>query len=163
MNMVFSVTSPCVRIRAVCNGVGGSVRRFHAQRDLPGRPTGFLGLLGMLFAAVAVTILPGCGDNDSCEQDYPPPTQITAAQSPYELSSLSSDLSIASVRWVNATSGDSGAGTVTQVQECVFLLGCGPWSKLVVLVSLIPGTNTVYRYHTSDGCEWRDDYLITLN
>jgi len=49
------------------------------------------------------------------------------------------------------------------VQECLFLLGCGTWSQLVVVVPLIQGANTVYRYYTSDGCEWRDDYLITLD
>jgi len=74
-----------------------------------------------------------------------------------------SDLSIGSVRWVNATTGESGVGTVAHVQECVFLLGCGTWSQLVVVVPLIQGANTVHRYYTSDGCEWRDDYLITLD
>jgi hypothetical protein len=53
-----------------------------------------------------------------------------------------SDLSIGSVRWVNATTGESGAGTVAHVQECLFLLGCGTWSRLVVVVPLITGVNT---------------------
>ncbi|HET9736443.1 MAG TPA: hypothetical protein VFP62_14355 [Burkholderiales bacterium] len=117
----------------------------------------------LLSAAVAFTLLAGCGGSDSCEQDYPPPTVLTAPQSPYQLRSLSSNLAISSVRWVNATNGESGAGTVMQVQECVPFIGCGTWSELIVVVSLIAGLNTVYRYHTSDGCEWRDDYLITLN
>jgi hypothetical protein len=117
----------------------------------------------LLSAAIAFTLLAGCGGGNDCEQDFPPPTPLTATQSPYELSTLSSNLGISSVRWVNAANGESGAGTVTQVQECVPFIGCGTWSRLVVVVTLIPGVNTVYRYHTSDGCEWRDDYLITLN
>lgn len=117
----------------------------------------------LLSAAVAFTFLAGCGGGNDCEQDFGPPRSITATQNPYELSTLSSDLSIGSVRWVNATTGESGVGTVTQVQECVPFIGCGTWSRLVVVIPVIVGTNTVHRYYTSDGCEWRDDYLITLN
>jgi hypothetical protein len=147
----------------VNNRERGVVRASHAQRRLPGRLTGFLGLLGLLSAAVAFTLLAGCGGGNDCEQDIGAPRPITTTQSPYVLSTLSSDLGIGSVRWVNATTGESGVGTVSHVQECVFLLGCGTWSELVVVVPLIPGANTVHRYYTSDGCEWRDDYLITLD
>jgi hypothetical protein len=163
MVMGFRAISPGVTIRAVNYREGDSVRGSHAQRGLPGRLTGFLGLLGLLSAAAAFTLLVGCGGGDDCEQDIGPPRPITTTQSPYELSTLSSDLSIGSVRWVNATTGESGVGTVTHVQECLFLLGCGTWSELVVMVPLIQGANTVHRYYTSDGCEWRDDYLITLD
>lgn len=117
----------------------------------------------LLSAAVAFTLLAGCGGGDDCGQDVGPPRPITATQSPYELSSLMSDLSIGSVRWLNATTGESGVGSAAQVQECVPFLGCATWNELVVVVPLIAGANTVHRYYTADGCEWRDDYLITLD
>ena len=68
----------------------------------------------LLSAAVALTLLAGCGGGDDCGQDVGPPRPITATQSPYELSSLMSDLSIGSVRWLNATTGESGVGSAAQ-------------------------------------------------
>lgn len=123
---------------------------------------GLFGLLGTLSAALVLGSLTGCG-GVSCEQDFPPPTQITTTANPYEIRTLSSDLEISSVRWVNATTGTSGGGTVTQVQECVFLFGCGTWSSIEMDIPLVQGVNTIYTYESSDGCEWRSDLLITLN
>lgn len=106
--------------------------------------------------------LTGCGGFESCEQDHPPPRQETTSQSPYEIRTLSTDLEITSARWVNITSGTAGSGTVTQVEECVFLLGCGTWSLIAMDIPLVQGVNTIQTYRTSDGCEWREDLSITL-
>ena len=76
---------------------------------------------------------PRLGGND-CQQDVGPPTSLAATQNPYELSALSSELGIGSVRWANATAGESGVGTVTQVQACVPFIGCETWSRFVVVI-----------------------------
>jgi len=106
--------------------------------------------------------LMGCGGS-SCEQDYPPPTEIITSNNPYHIGFYSSDLGISSARWVNITTGGAGPGTVSQAYECFFPIGCGTWSHVEADVYLATGLNTVYLYHSSDGCEWRDDYLITYN
>ena len=105
----------------------------------------------------------GCSGFDDCEQDYPPPSQLSTSSTPHTFSTLSSDLGISSTRWENLTTGESGGGTVTRVYECVFFIGCGNWSRVENTVPLSAGYNLVYIYNSSDGCEWRDDYEITLN
>ena len=123
-----------------------------------------MGLVATLAVALlGAAPLAGCGGDTDCSQDVGPPTALSTTSNPHRIRLLSSDLGISAVRWVNATTGESGPGTVQQVQECVFLLSCGPWSELVVNVTLAAGANTVHMYRTSDGCEWRDDYVITLN
>jgi len=109
-----------------------------------------------------LSLLIGCSSDD-CEQDYPPPSQLSTTSSPHTFSTLSSDLGISSTRWENLTTGESGGGTVTRVYECVFFIGCGNWSRVENTVPLSAGYNLVYIYNSSDGCEWRDDYEITLN
>lgn len=104
--------------------------------------------------------LSSCGDE--CSQDYPPPTETTNSSNPYSISYLSSDLGIGSTRWENITTGGSGTGSVTQVYECLLPIGCGNWSRVSNEVQLTSGENAVYTYQKSDGCEWRDDYIITL-
>lgn len=124
------------------------------------RLAGLFGLLGTLSAALLLVALAGCGS--SCEQDLLPPRQETTRESPYEIRTLSSDLEISSARWVNITTGTSGSGTVTHVQDCVFLFGCGTWSLIAMDIPLVQGVNNVRTFQTSDGCEWREDLLITL-
>ena len=118
----------------------------------------------VFYAAAVMAILAqtGCSGFDSCSQDFLPPAEITTNSNPYHYRSLSSDLGISAARWVNNTTGDSGAVTVTQQYECVPFIGCGTWSVIEMFIPLTPGVNSIYVYHTSDGCEWRDDYLITL-
>lgn len=123
---------------------------------------GLIGLVGTVCVALILAALTGCGGWDSCEQDYLPPRQETTRESPYEIRTLSSDLSITSARWVNTTTGASGGGTLTQVQECVFLFGCGTWTLIAMDIPLVRGPNTVQTFRTSDGCEWREDLQITL-
>ena len=124
------------------------------------RLAGLFGLLGTLSAALLLAALAGCGS--SCEQDLLPPRQETTNESPYEIRTLSSDLEISSARWINTTTGTSGSGTVTHVQDCVFLFGCGTWSLISMDIPLARGVNAVQTYQTSDGCEWREDLSITL-
>lgn len=126
------------------------------------RLAGLFGLLGTLSAALLLAALTGCGGYESCEQDLLPPMQETTRESPYEIRTLSSDLEISSARWVNITTGTQGSGAVTQVQECVFLFGCGTWSLIAMDIPLVQGVNNVRTFRTSDGCEWREDLLITL-
>ena len=126
------------------------------------RLAGLFGLLGTLSAALLLAALTGCGGYESCEQDLLPPRQETTRESPYEIRTLTSDLEISSARWVNITTGTQGSGTVTQVQECVFLFGCGTWSLIAMDIPLVQGVNNVRTFQTSDGCEWREDLLITL-
>jgi hypothetical protein len=127
--------------------------------------TGALALLCVAGVAGMLSLLTGCGVD--CEQDFPPPEQITTNDNPHRISYLSSDLGIASIRWQNVTTGASGTGSVTRVNECTggfpFPRICGDWSRIIVDVSLAPGQNTVHTFESSDGCEWREDYLITLN
>jgi len=123
-------------------------------------------LLCVAGVAGTLSLLTGCG-YESCEQDFLPPEQITTNDNPHRISYLSSDLGIAGIRWQNVTTGASGAGSVTRVNECTggfpFPRICGDWSRITVDVSLAPGQNTVHTFESSDGCEWRKDYLITLN
>ena len=118
-------------------------------------------LLSVFSFILIITTLTGCGP--SCEQDYFPPIEITTNNNPYHLSYLSSDLEIGSARWENITTGASGIANVTHVNECVFPIGCGTWTSVEMDVSLAIGLNTVYTFKSSDGCEWREDYLITYN
>ena len=112
----------------------------------------------MLMSIAVVSVLAACGGTD-CEQDYPPPSERSTSVTPYQIV-WHSNLDIFSVRWTNVTTGLSGDGTVGT--GCVPLFGCG-WTELEVNVDLDPGENLVYVFHSHDGCEWRDDYLITLN
>lgn len=119
-------------------------------------------VLSLITFTIIVTTLTGC-NSTSCEQDYPPPFEITTSDNPYNLSFYSTDLSISSARWENITTGESGIANISQIYECIFPLGCGDWTHVEMYVPLTTGTNTVYTYETSDGCEWRSDYLITYN
>lgn len=112
-----------------------------------------------LFSLLAV--LSGC--SDSCSQDSSDPFPLDTNENPYQYVSHSSDLDIESARWVNETNGSSGDGTVTIVNDCLFLLGCGQWARTEMSIDLNPGLNRVSIYETEDGCEWREDYDITLN
>ena len=105
-----------------------------------------------------IGLLVACGGSD-CEQDYPPPSERTTSSTPYRIAT-SHNLEYSSVRWVNQTTGYSGTGTVGT--GCVLLFGCG-WTQLEVYVDLDPGENLIYVYEFYDGCEWRSDYLVTLN
>ena len=116
-----------------------------------------------IILCICLSLLSGCGSGNDCDQDYPPPSEISTTSNPYTFSTLSSDLGIVSTRWENLTTSASGSGTVTQVYECVFPIGCGTWSRLVNTVPLSVGYNLVFIYNSSDGCEWRDDYAVTLN
>ncbi|PLX42998.1 MAG: hypothetical protein C0608_00870 [Deltaproteobacteria bacterium] len=104
--------------------------------------------------------LAACGDE--CEQDYLPPIEITTSQTPYTLSQYSTDYAISGTRWENITTEGCGSGIVEKTYECFFPIGCGNWMHITNEVELTYGTNTVYIFTKSDGCEWREDYLITL-
>ena len=114
-----------------------------------------------LLLIVTLLFLAGC--SSECSQDDAPPLELSTSQSPYHLSRLSSDLSIRRVRWANVTTGTSGACTVEQVDECVFPLGCHTWTRVSADTNLAPGLNAVYTYEKDGDCEWRDDYLVTLD
>jgi hypothetical protein len=125
---------------------------------------GALKLLCALAAAAALGSLAACGSPD-CEQDLLPPQTIAASSNPHRIQYLSSDLGIARVRWHNVTTGTSGFATLQRVNQCVgqpFFPICGDWTEVTMDVPLVPGLNNVQTFTHSDGCEWRDDYAITL-
>jgi hypothetical protein len=135
-----------------------------AWRRLLARCAGALGSAAILAGAgLPFALLSGCGggDDDACFSDVGQATQVSASQSPYTLRSLSNDLGISAVRWTNATKAESGTGTVTHVQECVFFI-CGTWSELIAVVPLVKGANTVQVFSTTGRCESRTDYVVTL-
>jgi hypothetical protein len=72
----------------------------------------------------------------------------------YNITRISTDLSISSVRWENITTGASGYGNVTQGYECIFAWGCGTMTRYEYDISLATGKNTVYTYRKSGGCDW---------
>ena len=115
----------------------------------------------VVIASLSALIFSGC---HTCEQDYPPPWQLTTTVNPYHFSEYSSDLGIVSSRWENATAGFSSDGIVTgPVYECFFLVGCNYWMHIEANIELLPGDNLVYVYTKEGKCEWRDDYLISFN
>jgi hypothetical protein len=128
--------------------------------------TGYLASLCAMSVAGTLALLAGCG-SESCEQDYPPPEQIATSDNPYRISYRTSNVGISQVRWENVTTGDSGTASLEQKYECVpfifFPPICGDWLHVTMDIPLIPGANTVHTYEASDGCEWRDDYVITLD
>lgn len=127
---------------------------------------GALAVSCVIGASSALGPIAGCGSSESCEQDFPPPQQISTASSPHRISYLSSNLGISGARWQNLTTGASGAGSVARVNECVggfpFPRICGEWTRVTLDVTLGPGSNTVHTFESSDGCEWRSDYVIAL-
>ncbi len=143
--------------------VGANARKAtsHQQQDGTHRLNGSFRLLGILTAILTITFLTGCGNE--CIQDYPPPTEISTYQNPYTISYSSTDLGIQYTRWDNTTTGVSGSGDVTYGYGCVWFFGCGDLAYVSNEIQLAPGLNTVYTYEGNDGCDWRDDYLITLN
>lgn len=124
------------------------------------------GSLALLCVAGTLALLTGCGSGESCEQDYISSDQVTTSQNPYRISYLSSNLNIGGIRWENVTTGISGTASITLVNECVggFLLPrfCGDWSRVTMDIPLALGLNTVHTYERDGDCEWRSDYLITL-
>lgn len=123
-----------------------------------------MGVLKLLCAAAALGLLAACGSHD-CEQDLLPPQAIATTSNPHRIQYLSSDLGIASVRWHNVTTGTSGFGALQHVNQCTglpFFPICGDWTEVTMDVPLAPGLNNVQTFKHSDGCEWRDDYAITL-
>ena len=113
----------------------------------------------LLFILLFIT---GC--SKTCSQGDIGKNERTTTLSSYTISYYTTAY-IESVRWVNVTTGDSGAGTVTHnVYACFFILGCGTWtSRVEMTVNLAIGLNEIETYRMDDGCEWRDDYLITRN
>lgn len=124
-------------------------------------PRVVLRLLGISLVALVLLVLAGCGN--TCEQDYSPPSELNTSQNPYAIDYWSTNLGIDGTSWVNQTTGASGVGVVTQEYHCIFPFGCGTMSHVSNTVELAPGLNTVYTYEQNDGCDWRSDYLITLN
>ena len=106
-------------------------------------------------------LLTGCGADESCEQDYPPPIQITTSQNTYTIDYNSTDLAISEVRWENPTTGGSGVATIDVYKGCFPIFGCGTGLAITMDIPLAAGENTVYVFERSGGCEWRSDYVIS--
>ena len=122
---------------------------------------GSLATVGAVTGATVLGLLTGCGADESCEQDYTPPRVIATGDATYELSYLSSDLSMNRIRWENHTTGGSGMATLAIENRCVPFFGCGNWKVVSMGIPLAAGDNTVYVFEQDGGCEWRSDYVIT--
>jgi len=148
---------------SIMGTVGANARKetSNQQKDGTNKITRSFRLLGILTAILTITFLTGC--STQCEQDYPPPSEISTYQNPYRIDYSSSDEVIQYTYWENITIGVSGNGVVTHGYGCFWFVGCGESSFVSNDIQLTQGLNTVYTYEGNDGCEWRDDYLITLN
>jgi len=117
-------------------------------------------ILGVVAVVLAITILPGCS---SCSQDFLPATQETINGNTYHIGYVSTNPSIESVRWENITTGESGTATIHNDGHCFAFIGCIGGSHVEMDIPLAPGLNTIFTYRSHDGCEFREDFLITSN
>jgi len=116
-----------------------------------------LTVCSLLVFGVSLLMLSGCGDDifdTVCEQDVPV-SQDSTFTTPYTIGYYTTNFDIRAVRWVNRTTGGSGSAQIVQVDA--------NWLSVHMEIPLASGLNNISVYEDDGDCEWREDYLVTLN